>query len=104
MVSRTGFTLPEVMVAMMLLAIGAMGVAATGLLALQAFMRAELQEKALMEGQAVLDSLLALSAHTAGSRAVHGTTISWLPADSAGSVTVTVNLTRGQHIELAGHR
>jgi prepilin-type N-terminal cleavage/methylation domain-containing protein len=104
MVSRRGFTLSEVMVAMVLLSIGAVGVGATGLVAIQAFVRAELQEKALMEAQAVLDSLLALPAHTSGTRTVHGTTISWLPADSTGRVRVTVNLTAGRRIELAGQR
>ena len=102
--ARPGFTLAEVVVAMTLLSVAALGVAATALLAVQSFTRAEMQQHVLREAEAVLDSLLSLPQNGAGSRSVHTALLSWNAADSVGAITLTVrNPHRGQ-LQLMGQR
>jgi prepilin-type N-terminal cleavage/methylation domain-containing protein len=102
--TRAGFTLAEVIVAMTLLAIGALGVAATALVAVQSFARAEMQQSVLREADAVLDSLLALPGNAAGSRTVHVARLSWNAADSAGAIILTIATPHRGAIQLKGQR
>ena len=54
---RQGFTLVEVLVALVLLEVGLMGVVGTLVLAARALERAELEERGVAEVERVLDSL-----------------------------------------------
>jgi len=102
--ARPAFTLAEVIVAMTLLSIAALGVAATALVSVQAFTRAELHERALRAGEQVLDSLLSLSSHSSGQRSVHPATIRWAASDSSGAVTVSVSAPNRARVDLVGQR
>ena len=103
MVRRSGFTLAEVVVGMMLLAIGGLGVAATALVSVKAFTQAEQQERALTAAQQLLDSLLLLPAHAAGARTVGQTHLSWPAGDSTAAIVVTV-VSGSSRYELTGQR
>lgn len=59
MVNRAGFSLVEMTVAMVLLAIGLLGVAGTGLLAARMLSEAEAREAMLERAGSVLDSVIA---------------------------------------------
>jgi prepilin-type N-terminal cleavage/methylation domain-containing protein len=102
--ARSGFTLAEVIVSMTLLTIAALAVAATGLVAVQAFTRAEQRERLLDRAQFVLDSLLTLPAHSAGARAVLNAQLSWTATDSTGAFTVSASFANGERIDLPGQR
>jgi prepilin-type N-terminal cleavage/methylation domain-containing protein len=101
---RSGFTLAEVIVAMTLLSVCALGVAATALVAVQSFTRAELQQRVFQEAELVLDSLLALPANAAGSMITHSANVSWTASDSTGAITVSVLLPHRGRIDLIGQR
>jgi prepilin-type N-terminal cleavage/methylation domain-containing protein len=102
--SRAGFTLTELVVAMALLAVGALGVVASGLVAAHSFTRAELQESTIRDGEAVLDSLLALPANSAGSQVVRHANLSWNAADSTGDITLTIVMPGRGLLRLVGRR
>jgi prepilin-type N-terminal cleavage/methylation domain-containing protein len=102
--SRGGFTLAEVVVAMTLLSIAALGVAATALVAVQSFTRAEMQQQVLREAEGVLDSLLALPQNTAGRRPILTSRLQWNAADSTGAINVTVTTPYRSTIQLQGQR
>lgn len=89
---------------MTLLSIAALGVAATALVAVQAFTRAEMQQNVLREAEAILDSLLALPHNGAGDRPLHTSRLQWDAADSTGTVVVTVTTPRRGTIQLEGQR
>lgn len=55
---KQGFSLVEVIVAMVLLSVGLLGVAGSGLLASQLLREAELREEMLYRANSLLDSLL----------------------------------------------
>jgi len=59
MVKRVGFTLVEVMVALVVLEVGLLGVVGTLVLAARTLTRAELEEEGAAEVERVLDSLIA---------------------------------------------
>lgn len=101
---RPAFSLAEVIVAMTLLSVGALGVAATALVSVQAFTRAELHARALRTGEQVLDSLLLLSSHSAGQQIVHPARISWTAADSSGAITVSIWWPNRPRVDLVGQR
>lgn len=102
--ARPGFSLTEVIVAMLLLSIAALGLAATALVAVQSFTRAEVQQQVLREAESVLDSLLSLGSNSAGSRSVHTSRLSWTAADSSGAITLTVLTPYRGAWQLSGQR
>jgi prepilin-type N-terminal cleavage/methylation domain-containing protein len=102
--ARAGFSLTEVVVAMTLLSIAALGVAATALVAVQSFTRAEAQQHVLRTAEAVLDSLLALPGNSGGTRPVHTSRLHWTAADSTGSITMTVTTPYRGALQLSGQR
>ena len=104
MVTRPGFTLVEVIIAMALLAIAALGVAATALVAVQSFTRAEMQESVLREAEAIMDSLLALPDNSAGTKPIHAARLSWNAADSTGAITLNVVTPYRGAFQLSGQR
>ena len=101
---RAGFSLAEVIVAMTLLSIAALGIAATALVAVESFTRAEMQQIVLREAETVLDSLLALPRNAGGSRAVHTSLLTWNAADSVGAITLTVKTPHRGSLQLVGQR
>ena len=101
---RQGFSVVEVIVAMTLLSVGSLAVAATGIVSLQTFTRAELQERALRDAEALLDSLVAGTSVSAGARSTPRVEMTWPSADSTGVVTVTVQIDRRVTFELRGSR
>lgn len=92
MVTRSGFSLAEVVVALLLLSVVAIGVAGAGVAAAQMFTRAELHERLLREAEAVLDSLVLMPANGAGSRMVRDVEINWTAADTTQSIILLVHL------------
>lgn len=66
--ARQGFTLIETMVALIVLAVGVLGAAATATLAARLLREAEAREGATVFGSAVLDSLLLVEAPGEGER------------------------------------
>ena len=69
---RSGFTLVEILVAIVVLQVGLLGVVGTLLLASRTLRRAELTEWAVAEVQRTADSLLAIGAGTGGGQASSG--------------------------------
>ena len=102
-IPRAGFTITEVIVALNLLAVAALGVAATALVAAQSFARAEVQERALREAEHVLDSLLMVPISSPGTRRVGPAHIIWPAADTSGSVSVHITFD-GRTTTLVGAR
>jgi prepilin-type N-terminal cleavage/methylation domain-containing protein len=102
-VARSGFSLTETVVALALLSIIAIGVAGSGVAAAQMFRSAELHERALREGESILDSLLTLPSNGAGTRNVQHATVTWLAADSGGATAVSV-MVNNRTVVLAGQR
>ncbi len=92
MVMRAGCSLIEAIVAMTLLAIGVLGVAAGGLLAVQLQREAERQETATNAARMLLDSLVLYRVHGTGSLPAGRYHLDW----SAGADTVVVG------VDLAG--
>lgn len=88
---RPGFTLTEVIVAMLLLAVAALGVAATAVIAIHSFNEGELQEHALRDAEQILDSLLLLPANSPGARQLGAARIVWQAADTSGALTVRID-------------
>jgi prepilin-type N-terminal cleavage/methylation domain-containing protein len=103
MVSRAGFSLTEVVVAVLLLSIVAVSVAAGGGAAAQMFTRAEMQERVLREAETILDSLLVQRVNANGSRELANATITWTAADSAGTIAMLVQM-RDRTLQLTGQR
>lgn len=102
--NRAGFSLAEIIVAMTLVCVAGLGVAATGLVAVQSFARAEQQERLLQEAELVLDSLLLLPRNTAGTRFLPHAQIRWNAADSTEQVVVQGITANGVAFELPGVR
>jgi prepilin-type N-terminal cleavage/methylation domain-containing protein len=102
-VSR-GFSLTEVIVAMTLLSVGSVTIAATALVSVQSFTRAEQQQRALAEAESILDSLITHGAAASGSRSRAYASFTWTAADSANLVSVNVHLRSGARFQLMGSR
>jgi type II secretory pathway pseudopilin PulG len=92
---RAGFTLMEVVVALMLMELAVLAAAGTLVLASRSMAEAEHLERAVMEAEGVLDSLSGVVAPTGGSRPYAGGGIDWL-VDSAGVVLLTVTSAEGE--------
>jgi Tfp pilus assembly protein PilV len=92
-VSR-GYTLLEVVVALLLLEVAVLGAAGTLQVAAHALGEAEHMERAVLAAEGVLDSLAGVASPTAGSRSFVGGDLSWT-VDSAGTVTLTASRTDG---------
>jgi prepilin-type N-terminal cleavage/methylation domain-containing protein len=103
MVNRNGFSLAEVVVALLLLSVVAVGVAGAGVAAAQMFTRAEMHERLLREAQAILDSLVVLPANGAGTRVVNESQLVWTAADSTRPITLFVHLP-GRSIQFTAQR
>jgi prepilin-type N-terminal cleavage/methylation domain-containing protein len=84
---RGGFTLLEVVVALVILEVGVLGAAGTLLLASRTLTRAERLERAVAYAAAVLDSLSAGARPGAGARAHFGGEVRW-SVDSTGAVKI----------------
>ena len=101
---RRGFSLVEVIVAMTLLSIASLAVAASSIVSVQTFTRAELQEHALREAEAIVDSLLATRVVIPNRRTTPHLTLSWTASDSTGVVIVTAEVSGKPPFHLRGVR
>ena len=101
MVTRAGFSLVEVIVALTLLSVGILGVAAGGILATRLLRAAELQETVTNDARALLDSLLEYNVIGAGSDSSSRYRVDW----TAGRDTVAVMVnTRSESFALRALR
>jgi len=86
MVRSQGFTLVEVLVALVVLEIGLLGVVGSLMLAARLMTRAEMIERGVAEVERAYDSLSAARAGAGfGSRAVVGGTVGWVVEESGWS-------------------
>lgn len=96
-----GFTLVEVLVALVVLQVGLLGVVGTLVLASMTLSRASLLERGAAEMEAVLDSLARAAGSGSGSRSGPGGTVSW-SVSSEGAAWVTFVGSPGfPHLEVA---
>ncbi len=87
MVRRSGFTLIEVVVALLVLEVGLLGVVGSLVLAAQLMTRAELVERGVAEVQHMYDSMSTTGvSRGAGSRSRDGGTLSWVVDEDGWSV------------------
>ena len=85
--SRRGFTLIEVMVALVILEVGLLGVVGTLVLASRTLARASLLERSVGQVESVLDSLAESRTSGMGELAAQGGVLSWTVAlDGTASV------------------
>jgi prepilin-type N-terminal cleavage/methylation domain-containing protein len=102
MVMRKGFSLVEVTVAMLLLSLGMLGVAATGLLAARTLREAEAREAMVERAGSVLDSLVAHGGSGTGRIDDVRFQLEW--SASATSVEVRTVMPDGSRFELRALR
>src|SRR5262245_28432701 len=91
---RSAFTLPEVLVAIVILAIGILGLASSGsFIAIQAGEARALSEGAVLAGR-VLDSLRSVPCHgiSSGQLTQKGSTVRWTTAPATRTISVDVSL------------
>lgn len=88
---RRGYTLVEVIVALVLLEVGIMGAAGTMVLALRALVRAEHLERAVSALEGVVDSLRTDGARGAGVRPFAGGEVRWGEPVEHGLLVVAVD-------------
>jgi prepilin-type N-terminal cleavage/methylation domain-containing protein len=87
-----GFALVEVIVALMVLATAALGVAATMTWAASQMRAAEADEALVSAAESTLDSLLSLPSPTAGARQLTSGTVRWSAKRSGRVLTLQLNL------------
>lgn len=102
MVTRPGFSLIEVIVAMTLLSVGMLAIAANGLLAARLLNDAELQEEIAIRTQSVLDSLVVNDVNGNGRIDAGVYRIEWTAA--AESVVVRARAGNATQLELQAVR
>lgn len=97
MISRTGFGMIELIVALTILSIGLLGLAAAAAVAQRSFTGSHAVEQGADAAALVLDSLLREPAPVPGSRAIGRASVTWSVAnDSAAAVIVlSVNVPNG---------
>jgi Tfp pilus assembly protein PilV len=92
---NSGFTLIELVVALLLLEVGVMAAAGTLTIASRSLAEAEHLEQAVVEAEGVLDSLAGADSAVAGSRAYEGGVVEWT-VDAAGIVLLRVVSSEGE--------
>lgn len=102
MVTRTGFSLVEVIVAMVLLSIGMLGIAGTGLLAAHMMRAADTHEAMMVRASSVMDSLVANDVVGAGITPDARFRLEWMASHE--SVRVRATLPDGSHFDLMAIR
>ena len=91
---RSGFTLIEVVVALLLLEVAVLAAAGTLQVASRTLGEAERVERAVVEASGILDSLAGAPGAGAGSRTLPFGGVTWA-VDSAGTVTLEVRTGEG---------
>ena len=103
MVKMRGFTLVEVLVALVIFEVGLLGVVGTLVLASRTLARAVLLERAVGQVESVLDSLAQAQGSGGGQRPAVGGALSW-SVDADGSVSVIFQGGAGwPHVEVWSH-
>jgi type II secretory pathway pseudopilin PulG len=92
MVRRTGFSLVEAMVALVVLEITLVAVVGGSLYALRLLRSAEARQMAVLSSSSVLDSLLSIDSVSAGRRWERGIELNWAPEPGALVVTASYPL------------
>jgi prepilin-type N-terminal cleavage/methylation domain-containing protein len=87
-VTRAGFTVIEVMVALVLLAVGVLGAASSGLLATRLLRDARAQDEIAARASILLDSLVADSVRSSGSQRSRLYSIDWVGTGDSAAVTI----------------
>lgn len=85
---RAGFTLVEVVVAVVVLSIGVLGTVAVGQLGSRLVREAHAAERAIAGAALVLDSLTQRGAPAAGERTLHGQHLRWTTRPEGGTVVI----------------
>ena len=85
---REGFTVIEVIVALVLLAVGVLGAASSGLLALRLLRDARVHDEIAARASFLLDSLVADSARGSGAYRTPLYSIDWIGTGDSAAVTV----------------
>jgi prepilin-type N-terminal cleavage/methylation domain-containing protein len=99
---RSGFTLSELLVALVVFAVGGLGLVAISTVVARQVADGATQTIAAVAGQTVLDSLISSTCRGAGSgsAAINGVTIDWTAADSGDAAlvreTIAFPTTRGR--------
>jgi prepilin-type N-terminal cleavage/methylation domain-containing protein len=88
-VTRAGFTVIEVMVALVLLSVGVLGAASTGLLATRLLREARVQDEIAERASYLLDSLIADSVKGRGSERSRMYSIDWIATSDSATLTVS---------------
>lgn len=91
--ARHGFTLVELIVAMVVLSLGIMGAVATSLLAVQRLREANAREAAVRVAGALLDSLTQQDSPTTGTSTTGPYTSTWRVGATAGGSAATLEVT-----------
>lgn len=98
---RTGFSLPETLVAFVVLEVGILGAAAMTAIGLETIRRARLLEATLTRAAAVRDSLAELSGSARGTETLESAVISWTK-ESDGDYEITAVSAAGDSFALRG--
>ena len=99
MVSRNGFSLIEVLIAMMLFGVALLGVAGSALLAGQVMREAQARERSTIEAMQVIDSLARVQYPVSGQRSVGPMQLRWIvswPASGPAKIEVIVEYPDGR--------
>lgn len=99
MVSRNGFSLIEVLIAMALFGVALLGVAGSALLAGQVMREAQARERSTIEAMQVIDSLARVQYPVSGQRSVGPLQSRWIvnwPASGPARIDVIVEYSDGR--------
>ncbi|HSJ26105.1 MAG TPA: prepilin-type N-terminal cleavage/methylation domain-containing protein [Longimicrobiales bacterium] len=89
--ARPGFSLVELIVAMVLLSVTLVALAATGMVAARSFTQAATSEAAVRAAAQVIDSLVRVPSPTAGSRTIGHVDLMWTVAGDGAVLTIDVS-------------
>lgn len=95
-----GFTLLEVVLALVILEVGVLGVAGTLLLASRTLRRAETLERAVARAEGVLDSLRGGAVIGSGLVAFEGGEVLWSVTDSGGVAVLATDVAGARLLEV----
>ena len=101
---RRGFTLVEVLVALVILEVGLLGVAGTLVVASRTVARASLLERGVGALEAVVDSLSVDGAVGSGGRPIAGGWVTWTVTSDGAITAAFTGADDDMHVTVRGHR
>ena len=97
MVTRRGFSLIEVLIAMTLLGIALLGVAGSAAMASQVMRQAQMRERSTLQALQIIDSLTRVPKPAPGQRTIGNLTVRWdITPTSGGAVAIDLIV---EHLE-----